>query len=206
LRRVLALRAQAAAWQAAPPADPVIAAGIGVGGTIPAAIALLGVVARLPRGAVVLHGLDSAALGALWDRMAAAPTHPLASQARLLRALSIEPHNVARWPGCALVAPSAPQARATLLDMALRPPAGMEAWTQRDQARWAPGLAGVQLLAAPDAQTEAAAIALTLREALESPGARAALITPDRDLARRVSAELIRHGILADDSAGEPLG
>jgi ATP-dependent helicase/nuclease subunit B len=40
---------------------------------------------------------------------------------------------------------------------------------------------------------------------METPGARAALITPDRDLARRVCAELARHGITADDSAGEPL-
>ena len=50
------------------------------------------------------------------------------------------------------------------------------------------------------------AIALTLREALEDPAARVALVTPDRDLARRVSAELARHGVTADDSAGEPLG
>jgi ATP-dependent helicase/nuclease subunit B len=61
------------------------------------------------------------------------------------------------------------------------------------------------LLSAPDAQAEAVAAALALREALEKPGARAALVTPDRDLARRVSAELARHGITADDSAGEPL-
>ena len=60
-------------------------------------------------------------------------------------------------------------------------------------------------LAAADAQQEAAAIALLLREAVEVPGKRAALITPDRDLARRVAAELARHGITADDSAGAPL-
>ena len=44
-----------------------------------------------------------------------------------------------------------------------------------------------------------------LREALETPGARAALVTPDRDLAGRVAAALLRFGIVADDSAGEPL-
>jgi ATP-dependent helicase/nuclease subunit B len=206
LRRVLALGAQARAWQEEPPADPVIAAGIGVGGTIPAAVALLRVIAGLPRGAVVLHGMDRAALGELAEAVARSPTHPLASQMRLLALLGAAPRDVARWPGCARVAPTAPAARPALLDMALRPPAGMAAWTQREQARWAPGLAGLQYLAAPDAQAEAAAIALTLREALELPGARAALVTPDRDLARRVSAALIRHGILADDSAGEPLG
>ena len=44
-----------------------------------------------------------------------------------------------------------------------------------------------------------------LRDALETPGARAALVTPDRELAGRVAAELLRHGVVADDSAGEPL-
>ena len=59
MRRVQALRAQTRAWQASPPADPVIAAGIGVGGTIPAAAELLRVIATgLPQGRVVLHGVD----------------------------------------------------------------------------------------------------------------------------------------------------
>ena len=37
------------------------------------------------------------------------------------------------------------------------------------------------------------------------PAAHAALVTGDRDLARRVSAELLRFGIRADDSGGTPL-
>ena len=45
-----------------------------------------------------------------------------------------------------------------------------------------------------------------LRDALETPGARAALVTPDRALAGRVCAELLRFGVVADDSAGEALG
>jgi len=73
------------------------------------------------------------------------------------------------------------------------------------RARWQAALAGISRLQAADAQQEASAIALLLREAMEVPGKRAALITPDRDLARRVAAELARHGITADDSAGAPL-
>jgi ATP-dependent helicase/nuclease subunit B len=207
LRRVLALRAQTEAWRLAPPQEPVIAAGIGVGGTVPAAVDLLKVVAALPRGAVVLHGLDRVALGHVWDAVSQAPTHPFCSQARLLAAMEAGTRQVRRWPGCLLRKQHAvPEARPALIEMALRPPEGMAPWTRPDAPAWAPGLQGLQLLAAPDAQTEAAAIALLLREALEKPGARAALVTPDRDLARRVSAELIRHGIIADDSAGEPLG
>ncbi len=54
-------------------------------------------------------------------------------------------------------------------------------------------------------QEEAGAIALLLREALEVPGKTAALVTPDRDLARRVAAELRRWQVDIDDSAGVPL-
>lgn len=206
LRRVLALRAQTRAWQEDPPREPVVAAGIGVGGTIPAAAELLRVVANLPDGAVVLHGLDRAALGRIWAAVEGAPTHPFSSQARLLKAMEADSTRIRRWPGCGRIEERrVPEVRAALIEMALRPPEGVEDWTRPDPALWRPGLDGLSLLQAPDGQAEAAGIALLLREALEVPGARAALVTPDRDLARRVSAELIRHGIVADDSAGEPL-
>ena len=54
-------------------------------------------------------------------------------------------------------------------------------------------------------QEEAVTIALLLRRKLETPGATAALVTPDRELARRVAAELRRWDIDIDDSAGLPL-
>ncbi len=66
-------------------------------------------------------------------------------------------------------------------------------------------LDGLARLTTTDQQQEAEAIALVLREALETPGARAALVTPDRELAGRVAAGLLRYGVVADDSAGEPL-
>ena len=58
---------------------------------------------------------------------------------------------------------------------------------------------------APDLASEALRIALRLREALETPGKRAALVTPSRGLGRRVAAELLRWGVRVDDSAGVPL-
>jgi len=206
VRRVKALQAQAEAWDRDPPEHWVIAAGIGVGGTIPAAAALLEIVAQLPRGAVVLHGVDRRTMGEVWDAIKNAPTHPFCSQARLLEAIAAEQDHIRTWPGCELITHrAAPERRAELFGMALRPPEGMNAWTKREPDHWRPGLEGLSLLTAPDAQHEAVAIALLLREALEDPRARAALVTPDRDLARRVCAELARHGIVADDSAGEPL-
>ena len=67
-------------------------------------------------------------------------------------------------------------------------------------------LSGIRLAELPDPAAEAQAIALALREALETPARTAALVTPDRQLAGRVSALLARWGIDADDSAGTPLG
>src|SRR6185503_15549889 len=64
---------------------------------------------------------------------------------------------------------------------------------------------GVRAVELADPAEEAQAVALALREALEEPGRTAALVTPDRNLARRVSAHLRRWGIEADDSAGRPL-
>ena len=210
MRRAQALRAQTLAWQQDPPRDPVIAAGIGVGGTIPAAEALLRVIAHdLPRGSVVLHGIDAASAEAqVWDAIPDSPTHPYCGQRRLLAALKVGADQVGRWPGCPTeeAGRAAPRRRPDLLGMALRPAAGLPAWQSRRPEEWRPALDGLAMLTAPDAQAEAAAIALTLREALEDPAARVALVTPDRDLARRVSAELARHGVTADDSAGEPLG
>ena len=52
---------------------------------------------------------------------------------------------------------------------------------------------------------EAQAIAVLVREALDEPERRVAVITPDRSLAARVVAHLGRWNIGADDTAGRPL-
>ena len=57
----------------------------------------------------------------------------------------------------------------------------------------------------PTAHDEAEAIALMLRSAIETPGKTAALVTPDRVLARRVAARLKRYDLAIDDSAGVPV-
>lgn len=198
--RVLALATQAEAWEAAPPAGLVVAAGIGMGGTIPAAAALLRVVAGvLPRGFVVLHDEDPATADLPEDALNEAPTHPFYGQRALLRLMGAPPGGFSAW---AEPVPAPP--RAGLLGQALRPAATLPAWQSRRPDAWAAALAGLQTQAAPDAETEARAIALLLRQALENEGS-AALVTPDRDLARRTAAALARHGIEAEDSAGQDL-
>ena len=204
-RRIAALRAQAQAWRDSPPTDPIFAAGIGAGGTIPAAAALLKQLARLPQGAVILHGAGEIQSPELCQAVRESPTHPLAGQMRLLAAMDATPADLRPWPGNVAGDPAL-ERRAELLACALRPAGGIEAWLHRRPDHWTPALAGLSVLDAPDLQAEAVGIALLLREALETPGTRAALVTPDRELGRRVAAELTRHGIIADDSAGQPLG
>jgi len=192
--RVIA--AQAEAWRRQPPDHPVIAAGST--GSRPATADLLAVVARLKRGRVVLPGLDTDLDDAGWD--AVDSTHPQHAMKRLLERLGIDRRDVAAFAG------GDPRGRrGRLLSEALRPAATCEAWRRLPDFA-ADTLAGVTRLDAPGPREEAAAIALMLRQALEIDGRTAALVTPDRGLARRVAAELERWGIAIDDSAGTPLG
>jgi ATP-dependent helicase/nuclease subunit B len=107
------------------------------------------------------------------------------------------PDDVVRTPGGG----GARSDRFALLSRALLPAPALSAWQEPFVA--VPD--GLWRLSPRDAQEEAEAIAMILREAVETQGRTAALVTPDRDLAGRVSAALPRHGIIADDSAGETL-
>lgn len=63
----------------------------------------------------------------------------------------------------------------------------------------------LKVLSCADIRAEALSIALMMRHTLEAPEKTAALVTTDRDLARRVAAELNRWDVKVDDSAGKPL-
>ncbi|MFV3076741.1 double-strand break repair protein AddB [Niveispirillum fermenti] len=194
------LLAYAAALKAAPPAHPIIAAGST--GSIPATAELLSVIARLPTGCVVLPGLDRACDAATWDALDDA--HPQFGLKQLIDRIGVAREAVADWPLAPGVAPSCPPARIALMAEALRPAGTTEAW--RDLATPDPSaLQGVTRIDAATPQEEAGIIALILREALEMPGRTAALVTPDRNLARRVATELRRWDVRVDDSAGRPL-
>ncbi len=201
-RRNAVLAGQAALWTAQPPDRRIIAAGST--GSVPAAAALMAVIARLPRGAVVLPGLDQSLASAAWEQVRADPSHPQFGLAHLLERLEVAPDAVAIWPGTALVPAGSGPARARLVSLALLPAACTQAWREAAVVP-AGALAGVTRIDCPQAVDEAAVIALLLRETLERPEATAALVTPDRDLARRVAAELRRFDIEIDDSAGQPL-
>jgi ATP-dependent helicase/nuclease subunit B len=192
-RRDRLLRLLAAHWRDNPPPFPVIAAGST--GSIPASAELIGVIARLPEGTVVLPGFDRAMDAGSWDALE--PSHPQYGMKQLLARMAVDRAEIESWPG------AAPTARAALLGEAMRPAETTAAWRalHLDPA----ALSGLYRIDAPSLQDEAGAIAVILREALETPGRTAALVTPDRNLARRVAAALRRWDIAIDDSAGTPL-
>lgn len=200
MERDARLTALARTLAADAPTGPVIAAGST--GSIPATADLLAVISRLPDGAVVLPGLDQDLDEDTWMRLD--DGHPQFGLKRLLERLGVERRDVRPWPLPADLMPRAPADRARLIAEALRPAETTEAWRglpALDEA----ALEGLTRIDCPTPQEEAGVIALLLRKALEMPERTAALVTPDRDLARRVAAELRRWDVAVDDSAGRPL-
>lgn len=215
-RRNALLLAEAKRLRDNPPKAPVIVAG--VTGSIPATVELMRAVAALPNGAIVLPGLDLTLDDAGWTAIAPVedagdshPEHPQHGLKKLLSALDMTRESVADLPGTH--AGDAAIARARIVSEAMRPASTTQNWHRfiahaKDGAPEAikDALAGLSLIEAPSSQDEAEAIALILREAADTPGCRAALVSPDRLLARRVAIRLETWGITVDDSAGRPFG
>lgn len=201
LRR--AVTALGEAWAHSPPADPVILAGsTGSRGTT---ALLMQAVARLPNGMVVLPGYDFDLPPEVWDGMddaLSAEDHPQYRFRRVMDLLGCGPNAVKRWTKAE--APDPP--RNQLISLSLRPAPTTHQWLAEGPKL--PDLIdatqGLSLIEAASPRAEAVAIALILRQAAEE-GTRAALISPDRNLTRRVTAALDRWGIRPDDSAGRPL-
>jgi ATP-dependent helicase/nuclease subunit B len=188
---------------------PVIAAGST--GSMPSTAALLETIAKLPNGAVVLPGLDTHLDDDAWDMIAgdgkggsASPGHPQFAMQALLHRIGIGRDDVRE------LAPAKKHGRELLVSETLRPAAATERWPERVAAYGFAAHAdaaidGLAMIEAGNAEEEALAIAVVLREAMEEPGKTAALVTPDRALARRVLASLQRWNVDVDDSGGDSL-
>jgi len=193
---------------------PVIAAGST--GSMPSTALLLETIARLPHGAVVLPGLDTDLDAVSWEMIggardaggqfvvAPAPGHPQFAMQALLKRLGVTRD---------LVVPlgeRAPHGREAYVSEALRPANATDHWQQRIataefQNHLDRAIPAITVIAAANAEEEALAIATALRETVTADTKSAALITPDRALARRVLAALDRWQVAADDSGGDSL-
>ncbi len=210
-RRVRLLRALERQWTEHQPRTPLIAAGST--GTAPATAVLLAAVARCPKGAVVLPGLDLDLADDAWAKVG--EQHPQGAMKRLLAKAGMDRSDVLPWPaGGVKAGDAAGRWRRRVVNEALRPAEATADWRaqidtlrleSRDEDPIAAGLEGLTVIAGRAEEEVAEVAALLLRETLETSGKTAALVTPDRDLARRVSAKLGRWGLAADSSAGAPL-
>ncbi|RJF91057.1 double-strand break repair protein AddB [Sphingomonas cavernae] len=210
-RRNRLLERVARRWREAPPPGFVVAAGVTT--SAPMVARVLRTVSRMERGMVVLPALDDEMPQDEWDalgpfdrdpvtgfRKVSIESHPQFHLKLLLDRMDVGRGEVRRWRWGGGHDASAARSRA--ISNAMKPAVFTGRWSDPDlETR----LTGVRALEVATPAEEAQAIAIALREALETPARTAALITPDRALATRVSAHLKRWGIEADDSAGRPL-
>jgi ATP-dependent helicase/nuclease subunit B len=206
-RRNLLLKRLAKKWAGEPPPGFTVAAGVTT--AAPAVAALLAQVAAMPDGMVVVPGLalSSAMPDEEWDALGpdeygrGEETHPQYHLKLLLDRIGVARGEVRLWPRVGVAASTPQRTRAIINAMASS--RFSDKWSRLKPADRR--LSGIRAVVLPDSAAEAQAIALAIREVVETPGQTAALVTPDRTLARRVSALLSRWGIEADDSAGQSL-
>ena len=210
-RVALHVQAEINALEAGARLGPTIIAGST--GANRATTELIAAIARSDKGAVVLPALDINLDERAWAMIGASDAgpqglagHPQALLHRLIRRIGVGRDQVRT-----LGSPPAPlAARAAFLSEALRPANSTELWRERDAAlspaAVADALDGVSIIAADNETEEALALAIAMREVLETPGKTAALVTPDPSIAQRVAAELARWGVAVEDSAGRTLG
>ncbi|MBC2777721.1 double-strand break repair protein AddB [Parasphingopyxis marina] len=211
-RRNILLGRVARRWRDAPPAGFVAAAGIT--STAPAVADVLRAISRMEGGMVVLPALDIDMPAPEWDalgphesdpetgfRKPSIETHPQFALKMLLDRMGVARGEVARWRWGG--GHDSPAVRTRAIGNGMAPASFTGKWN--DLAPAERRLSGVRAVELATPAEEAQVIALAMREAIEQPARTAALVTPDRALARRVSAHLKRWGIAADDSAGRPL-
>ncbi len=192
---------------------PVIAAGST--GSMPATAKFLYAIAQSPQGAVVVPGLDTDLDEAAWDGIGGIRnpqgkfiTPPSSNHPQFALHALLERFGIARRDVMPLAA-SAPHGREMLASEAMRPSSATGQWHQRladpvIAQRISDAMNDLAVIEAPNPEMEALAIAVAMREAREL-NRPAALVTPDRALARRVMAALDRWSLDYDDSGGDAL-
>jgi ATP-dependent helicase/nuclease subunit B len=192
---------------------PVIAAGST--GSMPATAKFLTAVAGLKHGAVVLPGLDTdlddeawQTIGGVRDAQGRFTTQPSSNHPQFAMQGLLDRFGIKRSDVEILGTP-APQGRDVLVSETMRPSTATEQWHDRlaqpdVAAKITGGMTNLAVVEAPSSEMEALAIAVAMREARHLDRS-AALVTPDRALARRVMAALTRWNLEFDDSGGDAL-
>ena len=156
--------------------------------------------AGLKQGAVVLPGLDTdldeeawQTIGGVRDAQGKFTTQPSSNHPQFAMHGLLDRFGIKRSDVEILGTP-APQGRDVLVSETMRPSSATEQWHDRlaaagCRAKIAGGMTKLAVVEAPNSEMEALAIAVAMREARHLDKS-AALVTPDRALARRVMAAL----------------
>ncbi len=197
-RRKRLMKALITHWEVNPPQTPVIAAGST--GSIPVTANLLKTIGGLPNGEVILPGLDLDMDKESWKSVEEG--HPQATLKLLLDRMDIRRDQILNWAHCEQ---NSTNHRENLWREVTRPAATISEWSNSLTHLNDNNFENLHVLECDSEEEEAKTIAFILRETIQTENKTAALVTPDRNLAERVSAALSRWHITIDDSAGVAL-
>lgn len=185
------LRLIAQEWQ---PQGPVILAGTTA--TRPATTDLALAINKLSEGYIVLPGYMKEE-----DPHNLPPTHPQYTLHQFVHRLGILPAQITSWVDKEV------EAKSSNISLFLK-----EVMSPSFETLSPPSSTEIEfplpfrLIECQDTQEESETIATLIRKMLEGPKKTIAVITPDHELTQRLQAQLSRWNIVANSSAGVPLG
>ena len=182
-------------WQKQKPKQRIIIAGTTA--VSPAMKNLVKTVLSLDNGEVWLAGLDKELDEESFEIID--ETHPQYEIKQLLDFLGVKRNEVTE------AVESSNKAREKLISEIMRPASSSDKWLDLDGVITKEAFDSLKVIECDDLRVEAISIGVMIRKALEEKEKSIALVTPDRNLARRVACELKRWNIDVDDSAGVPL-
>ena len=190
------LKLKASLWLKNPPKYKIVAAGLNA--AFDGIKDILSCINQLENGEIYIYGLDRYIENEVFENLS--ETHSQFENKSILELLKLEREDVTD------IAKSENSAREIFISEMMRPADTTADWAQTSEKfDFEQAFNQIHLIECTDNFEEAASIALIMRDVLQTPEKTAVLVTPDRDLARSVSAALKRFGIDIDDSAGLPL-
>ena len=182
-------------WYEQQPTQRIIVAGTTA--VSPAMKNLVKTVLGLENGEIWLAGLDKDLDEESFETID--ETHSQYELKQLIDFLKIKRHEIED------MIESVNKPREKLISEIMRPASSSEKWLELNGVISEEAFDGIKVIECDDLRLEAISVAILIRNVLEKKEKNIALVTPDRNLARRVACELKRWNIEVDDSAGIPL-
>ena len=170
----------------------------GVTASFPSIVEMFKTVGELQFGKIFFSGIDKYADDNYWN--AIDENHPQFEIKDLLGKLNINRNDIKN------IKEATNPDRERLISEIMRPAIVSDKWLDiNKKINKNKAISNIEIINTNSQRDEALAIAIKMREVLDTPQKTAVLVTSDRNLARRVSSELKRFNVDIDDSAGIPL-